>query len=92
MTEQELRNKWPQTEFEQWKAEGFFGSAMAYTYEEYMAMRREQHETTVRELEALKAQYGEYPNEQPPELTEEDHRLLSECWAEARQEQSKLAA
>ncbi len=90
MTDLELSRKWPREQFEQWKAEGFF--AASTTYKEYMAMRREQYETTVRELEALKAQYGEYPNEQPPELTEEDHRLLSECWAEARQEQSKLAA
>lgn len=90
MTDLELRLKWSREEFEQWKVEGFF--AASTTYEEYMAMRREQHETTVRELEAIKEQYGEYPNEQPPELREEDHRILSEGWAKAREERSKLAA
>ena len=90
MTDLELSLKWPREQFEQWKEEGFF--AVSTTYEEYMAMRREQHETSIRELEAIKEQYGEYPNEQPPELTEEDHRILSEGWAAAREEQTKLAA
>lgn len=90
MTDLELSLKWPREQFEQWKIEGFF--AASTTYEEYMAMHREQHETTVRILEELKEQFGEYPNEQPPELTEEDHRILSEGWAEAHKEQSKLAA
>lgn len=92
MTDRELRNKWPQAEFEQWKKEGFFDVAMTYTYEEYLQFRRAQHETNRRELEALKVQYDEYPNEQPFEMTEEDRRLLSECWADARQEKAKLAA
>jgi hypothetical protein len=74
MTEQELRLKWPREEFEEWKARGIFGETA--TYEFYLDFRREQ----------LTEYYGEPPNEQPPELTEEDHRLLSEAWAEVARE------
>lgn len=92
ITEIELQQEWPREEFEQWKAQGIFGAGA--TYEEYLAMRREQREQSLQQREALKAYYGDYPNEQPPELTPEEDQLLSEAWIELRQEQekTKLAA
>ena len=81
MTEKELRQKWTCEEFERWKAEGIFGQSA--TYERYLEMRRWQEAEAARVLQELTEYYGEPPNEQPPELTEEDRRLLSEAWAEA---------
>jgi hypothetical protein len=87
MTDAELRQEWTQEEFEQWKAQGIFGAET--TYDEYLAMRREQWETSFQQREALKAYYGDYPNEQPPELTPEEDRILSEVWAELGRERDK---
>ncbi len=92
MNEVDLSQKWTREQFEQWKTQGIFGPAL--TYEEYLAFRAEQEESVTQQREALKAYYGDYPNEQPPELTPEEDQLLSEVWAElARErEQTKIAA
>jgi hypothetical protein len=90
MTDQELRLKWPREEFEEWKARGIFGQTVSY--ELYLDMRREQEAESARVLRELTEYYGEPPNEQPPELSGEDHRLLSEAWAEiARERQTQEA-
>ena len=84
MTEQELRLKWTREHFEQWKAEGVLDSTISYA--EYLDFRREQEAETARMISELTEQYGAPPNEQPPDMTEEDHRLLSEAWAEVAHE------
>lgn len=80
MTEIELRNKWTPAHFEQCKAEGTLDTAISY--EEYLDFRRWQEAETKRAIHELTEHYGSAPNEQSPELTEEDHLLLSEAWAE----------
>lgn len=92
MNQIELSKKWTREQFEQWQAQGIFGPTL--TYEKYLAFRAEQEKSVAQELEALKAYYGDYPNEQPPELSPEDDRILSEVWAELRREreETKIAA
>lgn len=80
MTTEELMQMWPREQFEQWQAQGL--SSPDWSYEEYLEMRREQAELKRRELERIVCDYGGLPNEQPPELTEEDERFLREAWAE----------
>ena len=88
MTEQELRLKWTREEYEEWKTEGRYGDALSY--EEYLDFRRHREAEVERVIRELTEYYGEPPNEQPPELTEEDHRLLSETWAEIAREQQQM--
>lgn len=91
MTEVELRNKWTLAHFEEWKAEGTLDATISY--EQYLDFRRWQEAETGRVIRELTEHYGEPPNEQPPELTEEDHNLLSEAWVEvARERQLQKAA
>lgn len=92
ITDTELCQEWPREEFEEWKAQGVF--AAETTYEEYLAMRQEQRVHSVQQRKALKAYYGDYPNEQPPELTPADDQLLNEAWAQLGRErdETKLAA
>jgi hypothetical protein len=91
MTDDELIRKWPRDEFEQWKAQGLYGQTADYAA--YLAMRRASEEESMRELARIRREYGGLPHEEPPELTEEDDRLLTEIWAQiARERQEPISA
>lgn len=81
MTHEELMREWPREEFEEWKTQGLYGQTADYA--DYIALRRANAEESARELARIQREYGGLPHEEPPELTAEDDRLLTESWAQA---------
>lgn len=92
MTETELKAKWTETQFNEWKLQGIISAGV--TYHEYLAMRREQETLRERQLQEILADYGTLPNEEPPDMDEEDFAALELVWQTVAQEKSreKLAA
>jgi hypothetical protein len=92
MTRAELEQKWTREHFEEIKTQGF--SSPSETYENYLEMRREQEELRERQLQEILADYGTLPDEEPPDMDEEDLAALERAWQTVAQEKSreKLAA
>lgn len=84
MTRAELEQKWTREHFEEIKAQGF--SSPGETYEDYLAMRQEQEELRQQQLQEILADYGTLPNEEPPDLDDEDFTALERAWREGAQE------
>lgn len=92
MTETELKAKWTETQFNEWKLQGIISAGIGY--DEYLAMRREQEELRERQLQEILADYGTLPNEEPPDMDKEEMAALERAWQIVAQERSreKLAA
>lgn len=92
MTETELKTKWTEAQFNEWQMQGIIQASVTYT--EYLAMRREQEELRAQQLQEILADYGTLPNEEPPDMDEEDLAALDRAWQRVAQEKSreKLAA
>lgn len=80
MTNEDLVQKWPRAQFEEWQKEGYLSSSL--TYETYLEFRRVQQAEAEQQIRELIERYGQPPGEQPPELSAEDERDLRAAWEE----------